>query len=121
VAVRALAQRVRIDLFHLRAFLCRKQPARLFPLAAELRLRGAGERVLIADALLRLVRLSLDDVGHRVLGTGAVDDLLRRVVRVVDERPRDVAEVAALRQLLHRLARLKLASFVGDGVAVGGL
>ena len=70
-------------------------------------LRGAGEGVLIAYALLGLVGLSFDDVGHRVLRTSAVDDLLRRVVRVVDERPRDVAEVAALGQLLHRLARLQ--------------
>ena len=70
-------------------------------------LRGAGEGVLIAYALLGLVGLSFDDVGHRVLGTSAVNDLLRRVVRIVDERPRDVAEVAALGQLLHRLARLQ--------------
>ena len=72
-------------------------------------LRRAGERVLEADALVRLVGLSFDDVGHRVLGTLAVHDLLRRVVRIVDERPRDVAEESALCQFLDRFARLCLA------------
>jgi len=102
------------------AFLGCEQPARLLPLTAQLALWRAGERVLIADALLRLVGLSLDDVGHRVLGTGAVHDLLCRIVRVVDERPRYVAEVATLGQLFHRLARLELTGFIGDGVAIGG-
>ena len=69
-------------------------------------LRRAGERVLVADALIRLVGLSFDDVGHRVFGTQAVHDLLRRVVRIIDERPRDVAEEATLWQLFHRLTRL---------------
>ena len=69
-------------------------------------LRRTGERVLVADALIRLVGLSFDDVGHRVFGTQAVHDLLRRVVRVIDERPRDVAEEATLWQLFHRLTRL---------------
>ena len=74
-------------------------------------LRRTGERVLVADALIRLVGLSFDDVGHRVFGTQAVHDLLRRVVRIIDERPRDVAEEATLWQLFHRLTRLFFFSF----------
>ena len=75
-------------------------------LRATYALRRAGERVLVADALVGLVGLPFDDVGHRVFRTETVHDLLRRVVRIVDERPRHVAEEAALGQLLRRLARL---------------
>ncbi len=83
-------------------------------------MRRAGEGILVAYTLLRLVRLPFDDVSHGILGALAVHHLLRRVVRVVDERPRDVAEEPALWQLLDRLARLELARLVRHRVPVVG-
>lgn len=64
--------------------------------------------------------MALDDVSHGVLGAGAVHDLLRHVVRVRDEGPRDIAEVATLGQFLDGFTQFKLAILVGDGVSVGG-
>ena len=72
------------------------------------RLRRTREAVLEAGAALgRLVGVSLDEVRHAVLWTSAVHHLLRRVVRVRDVRPRDVAEILAPLQLSHRFARLE--------------
>lgn len=50
--------------------------------------------------------MALDDVSHGVLGAGAVHDLLRHVVRVRDEGPRDIAEVATLGQFLDGFTQL---------------
>lgn len=50
--------------------------------------------------------MALDDVSHGVLGAGAVHDLLRHVVRVRDESPRDIAEVATLGQFLDGFTQL---------------
>lgn len=50
--------------------------------------------------------VALDDVSHGVLGAGAVHDLLRHVVRVSDESPRDIAEVATLGQFLDGFTQL---------------
>ena len=72
------------------------------------RLRRAREAVLEAGAALgRLVGVSLDQVRHAVLWASAVHHLLRRVVRVRDVGPRDVAEVLAALQLPHRFTSLK--------------
>ena len=73
------------------------------------RLRRTREAVLEAGAALgRLVGVALDEVRHAVLWASAVHHLLRRVVRVRDVGPRDVAEVLAALQLPYRFARLKL-------------
>lgn len=78
------------------------------------------ERVLVAEVAARcLVRLLFEQIGDGVLGAVAVHDLLRGVgVRAGDERPSGVPEVAALGQLLDRLAHLVVARLVHQRVAV---
>ena len=71
------------------------------------RLWGAGKAELVAKARVRLVGLPLHQVGDRVARAPAVHHLRRAVVRVHDVGPRDVAEVFAPLQLLHRLANLE--------------
>ena len=71
-------------------------------------MRGAGETILVAQAGLSVVGVSLDKVGHRVLWTPAVHDLLRAVVRVHNVGPGHVAKVLATLQLLDRFADLEL-------------
>ncbi len=70
-------------------------------------LRRAREVVLESRSCLCEVAVPLDEVGDGVLGAPAVHDLLRGVVRVVQQRPRHVAEVLAAAQAAHRLARLE--------------
>ena len=67
----------------------------------------AGKAELIAEAGIGLVGVPLDQVGHGVLGTPAVHDLLGRVVRVHDVGPRHVPEIFAPLQLLGRLTNLQ--------------
>lgn len=59
-------------------------------------LRWASERILIADALFRLVSLPFNDVSDGILRTLAVHHLLCRIVGIINKRPRDVAEETAL-------------------------
>ena len=71
------------------------------------RLWGAGKAELVTKARVRLVGLPLHQVGDRVARAPAVHHLRRAVVRVHDVGPRDVSEVFAPLQLLHRLANLE--------------
>jgi len=52
--------------------------------------------------------VSLDQVGHAVLGTPAVEDLLAGVVRVDDVGPSNVTEISALLQLFSGFTDLVL-------------
>ena len=70
------------------------------------RLWRAGEAELITNPVVSVVGVSLHQVGHAVLGTPAVEDLLAGVVRVDDVGPRDVTEISAFLQLLSRLTDL---------------
>jgi len=59
-------------------------------------LRGTSEQVLVADlAEIGLVRLSLEQIGDRSLGTKTMDGL-QCLVALAAQRPRHVAEVTAL-------------------------
>ena len=60
---------------HRQATLQRETEAEKTKSTKNYRLRRAGESVLVSDAVLRLVCVSLDQVGHRVLGAAAVHDL----------------------------------------------
>ena len=71
------------------------------------RLWRAGETELIANAVVCVVGVSLDQVGHAVLGAPAVEDLLAGVVRVDDVGPGDVTEISAFLQLLSGLTDLR--------------
>ena len=71
------------------------------------RLWGAGKAELVTKARVRLVGLPLHQVGDRVARAPAVHHLRRAVVRVHDVGPRDVSEVFAPLQFLHRLANLE--------------
>jgi len=67
-------------------------------------LRGACERVLVTDLFgLGLVRLPLQQVGDRTLGTVTVDRL-QRTVSLAAQCPRHVAEVTTFGQHLDGLA-----------------
>ena len=70
-------------------------------------MRGACKAKLVADPALCLVGVALHKVRDRVLGTPAVHDLLRRVVRVHDVGPRHVPEIFAPLQPFHGLADLE--------------
>lgn len=59
-----------------------------------------------ASALLCLKGTSFNKISHRVLGATAMHDLLSRVVRITDQRPRDVLEKLASLELPHRLTSL---------------
>ena len=67
----------------------------------------AGEAKLITDPIVSVVGVSLDQVGHAVLGAPAVEDLLAGVVRVDDVGPGDVTEISAFLQLLSGLTDLR--------------
>ena len=71
------------------------------------RLWRAGETELITNPIVCVVRVSLDQVGHAVLGAPAVEHLLAGVVRVDDVGPGDVTEISAFLQLLSRLTDLR--------------
>ena len=66
----------------------------------------AGKAELVSHPLVGVISMSLDQVGHTVLGTSAVHDLLTRVVRVHDVGPCYITEVFAFLQLLDRLTNL---------------
>ena len=70
------------------------------------RLGGAGEAELVSHAAVGVVGVSLDEVGHRVLGAPAVHHLGARVVRVHDVGPSNVTEISTLLQFLNWLANL---------------
>ena len=72
------------------------------------RLWRAGETELIANAVVCVVGVSLDQVGHAVLGTPAVEDLLARVVGVDDVGPSDVTEISTLLQLFSGFTDLTI-------------
>ena len=67
----------------------------------------ASKAVLVARPILGVVGVSLDQVGHAVLGTATVDNLLTGVVRVHDVGPGHIAEIPAFLQLFHRLTDLR--------------
>ena len=71
------------------------------------RLRRASKAVLDSSTVLGVVRVSLDQIGHTVLGTATMDNLLTGVVGVHDVGPGHIAEVATFLQLFHGLAHLK--------------
>ena len=73
-------------------------------------MRRAGKAVLETGSGSGFVGVPLDQVGHGVLRTPAVHDLLGRVVRVGDVCPRHVLEVLALLQLPDGLASLELST-----------
>ena len=68
---------------------------------------GAGEAELVSHPLVGVVSMSLDQVGHTVLGASAVHDLLAGVVGVHDVGPCYITEVFAFLQLFDRLTNLK--------------
>lgn len=119
MAMRTLTKRVRIHFVHLGSLFDREQATRFFSLTPQPTLRRASERILVSDSLLRLVRLSFDNVRHTVLGTSAVHDLLRQIVRIVDEGPRDVSKITTFGQIVGAFTQLELSGLVDDGVAIG--
>ena len=71
-------------------------------------MRRTGEAELITDPSVSVVRVPLDQVGHAVLGTPAVEDLLARVVGVDDVGPSDVTEISTLLQLFSGFTDLTI-------------
>ena len=71
-------------------------------------LRRAGKAELVANPIVSVVGVSLDQVGHAVLGTPAVEDLLARVVGVDDVGPSDVTEISTLLQLFSGFTDLTI-------------
>ena len=63
---------------------------------------------MVAGSALCVVGVSLDGVGHAVLGTPTVDDLLARVVGVHDVGPGHVPEVPTFLQLFHGFTNLRI-------------
>ena len=71
-------------------------------------MRRAGKAELVANPIVSVVGVSLDQVGHAVLGTPAVEDLLARVVGVDDVGPSDVTEISTLLQLFSGFTDLTI-------------
>ena len=68
---------------------------------------GASKAELVPHPLVSVISMSLDQVGHAVLGASAVHDLLARVVWVHDVGPCNITEVFAFLQLFNRLTNLQ--------------
>ena len=74
-------------------------------------LRGAGKTELVSDSVVSVVGVSLEKVGHAVLGAPAVDHLLAGVVRVHDVGPGHVTEITAFLQFFNWLTNLRNTKF----------